>query len=201
MSMRGALAAWLCLALPPGAAAWADASAELVERIEALTHLAADFTQKQHDSNGVLLEEAKGFVRVLRPRLRWEVVSPYPQIVVADQKELRIYDPDLEQVTVRPLGEALQDRPLALLTRSTSALSDHYQVHGLGDGAYSLRPISDAALITEVVLSFADGTLQAIDLRDPLGHTTHIRFSRFQDAAVIQSADFNLDLPAGVDIY
>ena len=200
--MRRALAApWLCLALLPGATAWADAQAELVERIGALTHLAAEFTQKQRDSNGVLLEEAKGFVRMLRPKLRWEVVSPYPQIVIAVQNELRVYDPDLEQVTVRPLEEALQDTPLALLTRSRLALSDDYEVRDLGEGAYSLHPTSDATLITEIVLSFAGGTLRGIDLRDPLGHSTHIRFSRFQDASVIQSADFDLDLPAGVDVY
>ena len=199
---RGAsVTPWFGAALLAGATAWADPRSELIERIDALTHLAAEFTQKQHDPSGVLLEEAKGFIRLQRPKLRWEVVSPYPQVVVADQNEFKVYDPDLEQVIVRPLGEALQDTPLALLTRSTLSLSDDYEVRTLGNGAYSLRPASDSALIAEIVLSFADKTLQAIDLRNPLGHTTHIRFRRFQDVSVIQSADFGLDLPAGVEFY
>ena len=200
--MRGAPAAFcLCFAVLGGAAAWADARSELSERIDGLTHLAADFRQRQLDPDGALLEEAEGFVRLQSPKLRWEVVAPYPQIVVADENELRVYDPDLGQVTVRPLGEALANTPLALLTHSAPSLSGDYQVRGLGDGTYSLRPTSSNALIAEIVLSFADGVLQAIDLRDSLGHSTHIRFSGFKDASVIQSTDFSLDLPAGVEFH
>lgn len=181
--------------------AWADAGAELLGRIDALGHLAADFTQDQYGPSGELLEQATGQVRLLRPKFRWEVTSPYPQVIVADADELSVYDPDLEQVVVRPIDEALADTPLALLTRSTLALNADYQVSRLGEGAFSLRPRSDDALIAEVVLAFAGDQLQELIIRDSLGHRTDIAFSRFQDASVIESADFTLDLPLGVEFH
>ena len=192
------LCAAVLLGPPP---VWADAGAELLERIDALGHLAADFTQAQYGPGGELLEQANGYVRLLRPRFRWEVASPYPQVIVADAGELSVYDPDLEQVVVRPIDEALADTPLALLTRSTLALNADYQVSRLGEGAFSLRPRSDDALIAEVVLAFAEGQLRELIIRDSLGHRTDIAFSRFQDASVIESADFNLDLPPGVEFH
>ena len=179
----------------------ADAGAELLERLSALGHLAADFTQAQYGPGGKLLEQATGHVRLLRPKFRWEVASPYPQIIVADGDELSVYDPDLEQVVVRPIDEALADTPLALLTSSTLALNADYRVSRLGEGAFSLRPRSDDALIAEVVLAFGGNQLRELIIRDSLGHRTDIAFSRFQDASVIESADFNLDLPPGVEFH
>ena len=140
-------------------------------------------------------------MRLLRPKFRWEVASPYPQIIVADGDELSVYDPDLEQVVVRPIDEALADTPLALLTSSTLALNADYRVSRLGEGAFSLRPRSDDALIAEVVLAFGGNQLRELIIRDSLGHRTDIAFSRFQDASVIESADFNLDLPPGVEFH
>lgn len=181
--------------------ACADAESELLERIEALGHLAAEFVQVQYAPSGERLEEAKGHVRLLKPQFRWEVASPHPQIVVADGDELSVYDPDLEQVIVRPLEAALADTPLAILTSSTLALNSDYQVRSLGDGAFSLRPRSDDALIAEISLSFGREHLREIVIRDSLGHRTDIAFSRFQDASVIQSSDFSLDLPDGVEFH
>ena len=181
--------------------ACADAESELLERLDALGHLAADFVQAQHAPNGELLEEAKGHVRLLKPQFRWEVASPHPQIVIADGDELSVYDPDLEQVIVRPIGEALADTPLAILTSSTLALNSDYQVQSLGGGAFSLRPRSSTALIAEILLNFGQEQLREIVIRDSLGHRTDIAFSRFQDASVIKSSDFSLDLPAGVEFH
>ena len=39
------------------------------------------------------------------PRLfRWEYVKPYPQLIVADGKTVWVYEPDLQQATVRDQG-------------------------------------------------------------------------------------------------
>ena len=59
---------------------------------------------------------SSGKVAVSAPRLfRWEYVKPYPQLIVADGKKVWVYDPDLQQVSVRPQGEEEQNSPLAVL--------------------------------------------------------------------------------------
>ena len=178
-----------------------DSKGELLRRIDQMGHLAADFTQTQYGPNGELQQESSGLVRLLPPRFRWEVVAPFPQVVIATEHDLRVYDPDLEQVIVRPLREALAETPLALLTHTDATLHEDYDVRRLRAGEFMLRPRKDSALISEVVLNFAHGTLQGIAIRDPLGYRADIVFSGFRDASVIQSADFKLRLPPGVEVY
>ena len=180
---------------------WADARSDLGLRLTELHHLAADFTQRLEDAQGELIEESSGLVRLLPPRFRWEVTEPYAQVLIAADEELQLYDPDLEQVTVRPLAEVLEDTPLALLTRGTAILGDDYDVTRLDAGGFSVRPRSTDALFDEIVLAFGEAGLVGIAIHDHLGHSTVIRFHRFQDASVIQSADFELNVPAGTDVF
>ena len=179
----------------------ADAGAELLERLAALGHLAADFTQAQYGPGGKLLEQATGHVRLLRPKFRWEVASPYPQIIVADGDELSVYDPDLEQVVVRPIDEAL----------GGYALGAAHQLHlgperGLSGQPAGRGRVQLAAKIRRRPdrgggLGLWRNQLRELIIRDSLGHRTDIAFNRFQDASVIESADFNLDLPPGVEFH
>ena len=80
------------------------------------------------DLAGELLEESKGYVRLQRPDFKWVVASPYPQTIVTAGDRIQIYDPDLEQVTIRPLDDALGDTPVALLTRDDVVLGEDFAV-------------------------------------------------------------------------
>ena len=180
---------------------WADARSELSLRLDELQHLAADFSQRIEDARGELIEESSGRVRLLPPRFRWEVTEPYSQVLIAADDELALYDPDLEQVTIRPLEDVLQDTPLALLTRGTVMLGDDYDVSRLDDERFSVRPRAGDALFDEIVLGFGNAGLDRIRIHDHLGQSTVIRFHGFGDASVIQSADFELTVPPGTDVY
>ena len=181
---------------------WADARDELSLRLNNLHHLAADFTQRLEDAEGGLIEESTGWVRLQSPNFRWEVTEPYAQVLVATQDELRVYDPDLEQMTVRPLTDVLRDTPLALLTQGTVVLGEGYDVEQFDNDRFRVRARSSDALFDELELIFGKpGGLLGLGIRDHLGQRTSIRFHRFQDASVIQSADFQLDVPPGTDVY
>ena len=180
---------------------WADARSDLGIRLTELQHLAADFTQRLEDAGGQLIEESSGRVRLLPPRFRWEVTQPYAQVLIAADDELALYDPDLEQVTIRPLEEVLEDTPLALLTRGTVMLGDDYDVSRLDEDRFRVRPRAEDALFDEIVLAFGNAGLVGMRIHDHLGQSTIIRFHGFRDASVIQSADFELTVPPGTDVY
>ena len=192
-----------CVLLAAGLAAPAlgDPRSELQQRLDAVGRLAADFTQTQYGARGELLEQAHGRVRLARPKFRWELLEPHRQIIVADGETLKVYDPDLEQVSVRPLEEALADAPLAVLTGSRATLNAEYQVARPQPERFSLRPLADDALIAEIILAFDGGRLSGIDIRGPLGQRTDVRLNRFENASVVQPSDFELDLPEGVEVY
>ena len=184
------------------ALAWSDAREELSLRLTNLGHLAADFTQRLEDAEGRLIEQSTGWVRLQPPNFRWEVTKPHAQVLVATADELKVYDPDLEQMTVRPLTDGLQDTPLALLTQDKLILGENYAVARLDDNRFSVRPRSPEALFDKLTLTFDEpGGLVGLAILDHLGQRTTIRFHRFQEASVIQSADFQLDVPPGTDVY
>ena len=194
---------WGCLLLAAGlvAPALGDPRSELQQRLDALGRLAADFTQAQYGTRGELLEKAHGRVRLARPKFRWELVEPYRQIIVADGETLKVYDPDLEQVSVRPIEEALTDAPLAVLTGSEATLNAEYEVARLEPERFSLRPLADDALIAEIILAFDSSRLSRIAIRGPLGQRTDVQLNRFEDVSVVQPSDFELNLPEGVEVY
>ena len=184
-----------------GSAAWADAREELNARLAAMEYLAADFTQQVQGSRGEVIEQSRGIVRLLRPQFRWEVIDPYPQVIVTEDGQLKIYDPDLEQVTVRPLDEALVDTPLALLTQDAVELGADYAIEQLSPNSFLLHPSGIDALFDEIVLEFGSQGLQAMVIRDHLGQSTDIRFDNFGERSMIQSSDFTLDVPPGTDVF
>jgi len=192
-----------CVLLAAGLSAPAsgDPRSDLQQRLDALSLMAADFTQAQYDTRGELLERARGRMRLARPKFRWELVEPHRQIIVADGETLKVYDPDLEQVSVRPIKEALTDAPLAVLTGSQATLNAEYEVARPTPERFSLRPLADDALIAEIILSFDGSRLSRIDIRGPLGQRTDVRLNHFEDVSAVQPSDFELDLPEGVEVH
>lgn len=178
----------------------------LRQRLAAMDRFHAHFSQFIEGARGEVIEESTGEVLMQRPLLRWDVDKPYPQTIVADAQRLRIYDPDLAQVMVKPLSEALGDSPVALLTSNTIGLNDAFDVvHLPGEGVsaedvYLLSPRSSESLFQEVRLHFEGPALTALLIFDHLGQYTTVRFRQIPGSAVLDSALFDLDLPEDVDI-
>jgi outer membrane lipoprotein carrier protein len=175
----------------------------LARRLDGLASFAATFTQTMHGARGQVLEESTGHVLLARPRFKWVVDQPYPQVIVTDGGDLKIYDPDLEQLTIRPLEEALADTPIALLTTEGVALDEGYDVMWFDetDGeSFVIVPLSEESLFAEIRLLFSPVTLSALNFLDHLGQRMEIRFELMEDATVIQSVEFQLEVPPGTDV-
>ena len=178
------------------------ATQELTELLVATESYAASFEQTVYGAQGQVLEQATGLVRLAGAKFRWEVVHPYPQIVVADEAYLRVYDPDLAQVTLRPVAEALVDTPIGLLTQRGDILERRYHVSRLDaevGAEFVLEPIEPESLYAEVRVAFAASRLVRLSIVDHLGQITTIEFQPDSDA-VLQSDDFTLNLPPGTDV-
>ena len=150
-----------------------------------------------------MIEEARGTLYLAKPRFRWEVQSPFPQIVLANAERIEVYDPDLEQVTQKDIDGAVTQAPLALLTQAELVLADHFGVNVVSVGPQSQRfillPLSTEALYERLELEFSGPRLAALTIVDHAGQKTDITFSNYQSAQVIQSSLFELEYPSGTD--
>jgi hypothetical protein len=90
--------------------------------------LEARFSQVLLEADSAHAQVSEGSFYLHRPqRFRWDYESPAPQLVVADGEHLWLYDPDLEQVTVRRLDDGLSSTP-AMLLSGDGVLEDSFRL-------------------------------------------------------------------------
>ena len=185
--------------------AHADARASLDSFTSDLRGLQGNFSQQVFDGSGRLRESSSGSVALSAPRLfRWEYESPYPQLIIADGSRVWVYDPDLEQVTVRPQGEEEQNSPLAALIDPAMldrdfALAEGGSRDGMDWLEITPRQSTDAGF-QNAQLGFADGALVKMEVLDALGQRTTIEFSGWQKNPSFADDTFQFAPPPGVDV-
>lgn len=170
-----------------------------------LKGLDGQFTQQVYDTKGKLKETSSGRVALSAPRLfRWEYAKPYPQLIVADGKKVWVYDPDLQQVTVRGQGSEEQNSPLSALI-DPAKLDQQFNVSesGSADGLQwlTLTPKNEGdASFQSARLGFDDGGLTRMEVLDAVGQNTRISFSGWKRNPAFAAGTFKY-LPAkGVDV-
>lgn len=170
-----------------------------------LATLDGRFEQQVFEVDGTLREQSGGRVALQAPRqFRWDYQEPFPQTIVADGDRVWVYDPDLEQVTVRQQAQEEQSNPLAALI-DPGVLEQQFKVgdDGERDGLQWIgltpRKLDDAAF-AEAHLGFRDGALMQMEMRDTLGQKTVIRFFEWQRNTLIEAVRFRFVPPAGVDV-
>lgn len=197
---------WLALgaALFAGSAC-AGARDTLDSFARGLKGLDGQFVQQVFDANGKRKESSSGRVALSAPRLfRWEYVKPYPQLIVADGKKVWVYDPDLEQVTVRAQGIEEQNSPLAALI-DPSRLDRDFTVEesGQADGLewLVLKPKqADNASFETARLGFDATGLARMEVVDALGQRTEIAFKGWKKNPEFDKSTFTYTPPKGIDV-
>src|SRR5262245_45378285 len=92
-------------------------SDDLSKRLSAMSSMQANFTQTVYNNRGKITQKSYGRMAMQRPgKFRWDVTRPIPQLIIANQSKLYIYDSDLQQLTIRSLNKAAGETPALLLS-------------------------------------------------------------------------------------
>ena len=183
----------------------AGARDELKSFTTGLKGLDGQFSQQVYDAKGKLKETSSGRVALSAPRLfRWEYAKPYPQLIVADGKKVWVYDPDLQQVTVREQGSEEQNSPLSALIDPLK-LDQQFNVKESGtvDGLQwlTLTPKSEGeASFQSARLGFGKGGLSRMEVLDAVGQNTKISFSGWKRNPAFAGTTFKYTPGKGVDV-
>jgi outer membrane lipoprotein carrier protein len=179
------------------------------ERLQAfldqVRSLRAEFQQSLFDEDARQLDQASGMVYIQRPgRFRWDYTEPYLQEIVGDGEQVWIYDSELQQVTVRPLDDALGDTPVMLLS-SDRPVEESFQVRAMdGPDGYEwagLKPLGDQISFTEIRLGFEGDSLRIMELKDAFGQLTRLRFVNMERNPELDPTLFQFTPPEGADIF
>ena len=169
-----------------------------------LHSLTGQFNQSLTDINGKSSKTSAGTLALEAPRqFRWDTLTPYKQTIVADGSRVWIYDPELEQVTVRVQSSEEAHSPLTVLT-DVKQIDKNFKVSEQGehDGLVWLRLSSTSKdpQFDYADLGFDANGLARMTFRDQLGSTTDIRFSGWQRNAAVPPSTFNFVPPQGTDV-
>lgn len=204
--MRRAILWIIVLSLMVGGASAAPTGARA--RLDAFAHglhsLEGNFSQTVYDSHGNITGSSRGMLALEAPRLfRWQVDAPYKQLIIADGKKVWVYEPDLQQVTVRNQGNEEAHSPLTVLT-NLKQLDTEFKATDAGshDGLEWLRLVSRA---TEPQFEYAEIGFNATGPRqmvfvDTLGSRTNIQFSDWRRNPDLPASAFTFVPPKGTDV-
>ncbi|MGN2244551.1 outer membrane lipoprotein chaperone LolA [Frateuria sp. GZRR33] len=169
-----------------------------------LHSLKGHFTQTLTDASGQGAKTSSGTLALQAPRqFRWDTLEPYKQTIVADGSRVWLYDPELEQVTVRVQSTEEAHSPLTVIT-DLKQLDKDFAVteRGERDGLTWLRLSSRAKdpQFDYADLGFGAQGLERMVFRDQLGAVTDIRFSDWQRNVDLPPSTFNFTPPPGADV-
>src|SRR5262249_42586001 len=160
--------------------------------------------QEVFDRAGKVIERASGTFAFARPgKFRWNYQKPHAQLLVADGTKLWIHDPDLNQVSVKRIDQAISSTPAALLAGKDDitalfTLRDGGSAEGLA--WVEATPKAQDTGFEHVRLGLNGKTLAAMELRDSLGGRTVLHFSDLKPNAQVAADTFRFTPPKGADV-
>ena len=164
----------------------------------------ARFEQQVLDRGGKVIERASGTFAFARPgKFRWTYEKPHKQLLVGDGQKLWIHDPDLNQVTIKRMDQAISSTPAALLAgRDDITRLFTLRDAGTGDGLswVEATPKAQDTGFERVRLGLDGKTLAAMELYDQLGGRTFLRFSDLKANAPVAASQFTFAPPKGADV-
>jgi outer membrane lipoprotein carrier protein len=181
-----------------------EALARLEQFSQQVRTLDAKFTQQVFGEDGELVQESSGSVQLARPgRFRWEYEKPDQQLILADGEKFWIYDPELEQATVRSIESALGTAPIMLLT-GQRPLEDQFKIEPAvteGDLQWvELVPRVQDTEFNRIKLGLSKEGVRSMVLHDQFGQQTVIRLHDVRTNVAIDPARFEFDPPVGTDV-
>lgn len=196
------------VAMLPGVAA-ASALEQFKTFVATTKSAQGEFSQRLvkagKDGKPMVSKESTGNFIFARPgKFVWLYEKPYEQLLQADGEKLYIYDKDLNQVTVRKLGNALGSSPAAILFGSND-LEKNFILKDAGskDGLEWLQatPMARDTTFDQIGIGLKDGVPQAMELRDSFGQVSLLTFKKFEKNPPMKAGQFKFVAPKGADVF
>lgn len=169
-----------------------------------LVSFQAEFTQQVKSQDGRIQDRTEGLVWLQKPdKLRWVYAGDFPEIIVADGKNIWIYDEALEQVTVKPQSDQASDSPLMILT-DVARIDRQFNVTELGDyqemQLLELKSQDTESEFERILLGLDESGIRMMAMEDAFGQRTEIWFEKVQTNQAIDPLLFSFTPPEGTDV-
>ncbi len=155
-----------------------------------------------------LIRQTSGQFIFQRPgKFVWDTQKPYEQKLIADGKQLLMWDKDLNQLTIRSANQALAASPAAILF-GESALDAQFELEDGGSKTDlqwvnlqpKLKPGQGDLPYTKIAIGMAAGLPKALELTDGFGSVVLVVFNQMQINPKIEPSRFQFKAPPGAEV-
>jgi len=165
----------------------------------------SSFIQEVFDAQGKLKQSSRGVVFLQRPgRFSWEYAAPDSHKIIADGRNVWTYDVELDQVTVKPMKQALSAAPVGMLLSKQPVERQFAVQEMVAEGSkldwFRLTPHKRDSDFTVMDLGVGQNGVQEMVLEDKFGQQTYIHFKGMRLDTPINAQRFNFQPPAHVDV-
>lgn len=183
----------------------ASGSDQLHRFLTSLTTLEAKFEQSVLNQEHTQAVRSQGIFYLERPnKFRWDYSEPESQQIIADGRQIWLYDPELKQVSVQSQESALQGSPAQLLI-SGDPVENSFEVIDIGRRQnmdwVELIPRDEESQFIRILLAFVNDDLLRIEMADKFGQVTRFQFLDIQHNPTFKSTFFQFVSPHDSDIY
>lgn len=155
-----------------------------------------------------LVRQTSGQFIFQRPgKFVWDTQKPYEQKLIADGKQLLMWDKDLNQLTIRSANQALAASPAAILF-GESALDTQFELEDGGTKTdlqwVNLKPKAKPGQsdlpYTRIAIGMGGGLPKALELTDGFGSIVLVVFNQMQINPKIEPGRFQFKAPSGAEV-
>lgn len=149
-------------------------------------------------------KSSSGTFKFARPgKFIWTYIKPYDQVLQADGDKLYLYDKDLNQVTIKTLGNAIASSPAAILFGSVD-LDKNFIMKDVGikQGVEWLEaiPKTKDSQFDTIGIGMKDGVPVGMELRDSFGQLSLVTLKNFEKNPTFAADQFKFVVPQGADV-
>ena len=185
-----------------------SANATGLERIKEyfqnIQSASADFHQVVTDKQGHTTQDVTGVMQLQKPnKFRWDYNKPFVQQIIGDGEKIWLFDPELNQVTVRSFTKAAGSSPAALLAggkeMERSFVIKDASRKGTLEWVLAVPKIGETGF-ERLFLGFKGDALMEMELHDSFGNRTAIQFINVVRNPKLSADLFKFTPPRDADV-
>ena len=175
----------------------------LQSKLSNIKTIQANYTQIVHVNRRTDIRSS-GKMALAKPRhFLWHTLNPTVQWLIADGKRIWLYEPALEQVSVKSQARGVGGAVGIFLSENTKSLSKSFKItqeNKDNKTYFVLNAKSAQAGFKQVTLTFDSARWVGLSFVDSLGQQTTINFTAVKINQNLPARLFQFKRPKGVDL-
>lgn len=189
-----------CAALFLTRSCFANDADLLKAKLSAVSSFHSSFKQTVIDVNKKLIQQGEGvFALAIPSKLYWHLIQPDESLIVANDKNVWVYNPFAEEVTIMNLEQAIASSPMTLLIHRDDKTWSKYKVKK-DENCFVISPEVADVNVSKVESCFTNDQLAKFVIYDAQGNTSTFKLSEQRKLNASEMSLFDFTPPKGVDI-